>query len=355
MRGLAAALPDALQSGYRAGLAMARPLPGDDLRFVAVGMGGSGIAADLARGIVDAESRAALSVVRSPELPRSVDRRTEVLLVSYSGNTWETLVAYDAAGRAGARRAVITSGGALLQRAESDGVPVLAVPPGLPPRSAVGHLLGGVLGLLDSAFPESLEARVARTVDATRLRIREYARARGPASALAQRVGLRLPFIYAENSFVPLARRWKTQVEENAKRLAVFDEVPELFHNAIVGWDAVSRREAARSIALLVEWSGESAPVRKSFRYLEKLLASKGVATARATLPSEDRLEALLGGIALGDHVSLFLAERAKVDPYPVEAIGRLKSSLGSPGSTPAPPPRAGPRTRSRAGRSENG
>ncbi len=332
MRGLAAALPDAFQSGYRVGQELARPLQGDDLRFVAVGMGGSGIAADLARGIVDAESAANLSVVRSPELPRSVDSRTEVFLVSYSGNTWETLVAYDAAGRAGARRTVITSGGTLLQRAESDGVPALTVPPGLPPRSAVGHLLGGVLGLLDSAFPESLEARIGRTAEATRLRIREYARNRGPASALAQEVGPRLPFIYAENSFVPLARRWKTQVEENAKRLAVFDEVPELFHNAIVGWDAISRREAGRSIALFLEWSGESAPVRKSFRYLEKLLASKGAATARAPLPSEDRLEALLGGIALGDHLSLFLADRAHVDPYPVEAIGRLKASIGTPG-----------------------
>jgi len=330
MRTLAAALPEALESGFRAGRKLARPLAGDGLRFVAVGMGGSGIAADLARGVVDAESRASLSIVRSPEIPRWVDAQVEVLLVSYSGDTWETLVAYDAARRAGARRTVVTSGGALRERAEADGVPVLAVPPGLPPRSAVGHLLGGVLGLLAPTFPESLESRVARTAKATRARSREYARERGPAAALAQKVGPRLPFVYAENSFVPLARRWKTQVEENAKRLAVFDEVPELFHNALVGWDAVARADAARSIAVLLEWPGESPLVRKSFRYLERLLRSKGVASARALLPSHDRLEALVGGIALGDHVSLFLADRDGVDPYPVDAIVRLKSSIGA-------------------------
>lgn len=331
MRALAAALPDALDSGYRSGRGLARSLPGDNLRFVAVGMGGSGIAADLARGVVDAESRATLSVVRSPDLPRSVDHHTEVLLVSYSGNTWETLAAYDAAGRAGAHRTAITSGGALRERAEADGVPVLPVPPGLPPRSAVGHLLGGVLGFLDSTFPESLESRVARTAEATRSRIREYARKRGPAAALARQVGRRLPFVYAENSFVPLARRWKTQVEENAKRLAVFDEVPELFHNALVGWDALSRTDADRSVAILLEWSGESPLVRKSFRYLERLLKSRAVPTARAPLPSHDRLEALVAGIALGDHLSLFLADRGGVDPYPVDAIARLKSSIGTP------------------------
>jgi glucose/mannose-6-phosphate isomerase len=332
MRALAAELPDMLESGYHAGRALARPLPGDDPRFVAVGMGGSGIAADLARGLVDAESRGALSIVRSPDLPRSTDRRSEVLLVSYSGNTWETLSAYDAAARAGARRTVITSGGTLLTRAEADGVPALAVPPGLPPRSAVGHLLGGILGLLDSVFPESLEGRVRRTCEATRSRIRDFSRPHGPAASLARKVGARLPFVYAESSFVSLARRWKTQVEENAKRLAVFDEVPELFHNAIVGWDAISRTEARRSIAVLIEWSGESPPVRQSFRYLERLLKTRGGATARVELPSEDRLEALAAGIAFGDQLSLFLADRAGVDPYPVAAIGRLKSAIRTPG-----------------------
>ena len=334
MRSLAAALPDALESGYRAGRELARPLPADDLRVVAVGMGGSGIAADLARCVADSESRAVLTVDRSPALPRSVDERSEVLLVSYSGNTWETLVAYDAAGRAGARRTVITSGGALLERALGDGVPTLTVPPGLPPRSAVGHLLGGVLGLLDPAFPESLEDRVHQTAGATRDRIRLYARAGGPASVLAKKIGARLPFIYAESAFAPLARRWKTQVEENAKRLAMFDEVPELFHNALVGWDAVRRTDARKLAAVLLEWSDEAPPVRKSFRYLERLLRARGVLALRAGLPTDDRLQALLAGIALGDHVSLFLADLDHVDPYPVDAITRLKTSIGNPGAS---------------------
>ncbi|HXY12763.1 MAG TPA: SIS domain-containing protein [Thermoplasmata archaeon] len=331
MRALAATLPEALETGYRAGRELARPLPGDDLRVIAVGMGGSGIAADLARGVVDSESRAVLGVVRSPDLPRSVDPRTEVLLVSYSGNTWETLVAYDAAGRSGARRVVITSGGTLLERAEADGVPALTVPPGLPPRSAVGYLLGGVLGLLDPAFPESLEDRIGRAAAATRTRIREYSRPGGVAAKVARQVGDRLPFVYAESAFVPLARRWKTQVEENAKRLAVFDEVPELFHNALVGWDAIPRKTARAYAAILLEWAAEPPPVRTSFRYLERLLKQRGASVCRVNLPSDDRLEALVSGISFGDHVSLFLADRDGVDPYPVDAITRLKSAIGNP------------------------
>jgi glucose/mannose-6-phosphate isomerase len=332
MRALAANLPRALEDGFRTGRELAPPAREGSSSVVVVGMGGSAIAADLARGIISAESPVAYSVCRSPDLPRSVDRRTHVVLVSYSGNTWETLQAYDAATRAGAHRTVVTSGGALAERATEDGVAVLPVPPGLPPRATVGQLLGGMLGLLDPWFPESNEARVARVAERVSGMVGTFARSRGPAAVLAERVGDRLPFVYAESAFLGLARRWKTQIEENAKRLAVFDEVPELFHNAIVGWDATSRTEAARCAVLLLEWSGEGPLTRKSFRYLESLLRRKSVRVQRVPLAAEDRLEALVAGISLGDYVSLFLADRRGVDPLPVEAIGRLKATLGSPG-----------------------
>jgi glucose/mannose-6-phosphate isomerase len=332
MRALAAGLPRALEDGFRAGRELAPPAREDRSSVVAVGMGGSAIAADLARGLVSAESPVGYSVWRSPNLPRSVDRRTHVILVSYSGNTWETLQAYDAAARAGAYRTVITSGGTLAERATEDGVAVLTVPPGLPPRATVGQQLGGLIGLLDPWFPESNEGRIARVAERVSALAAAYARPRGPAALLAEKVGDRLPFIYAESGFFALARRWKTQIEENAKRLAVFDEVPELFHNAIVGWDATARAVAAKYAVLLLEWSGEAPLTRQSFRYLETLLQRKGARVLRVPLAAEDRLEALFAGICLGDYVSLCLADLRGVDPLPVDAIVRFKAALAAPG-----------------------
>jgi glucose/mannose-6-phosphate isomerase len=334
MRALAAGLPGALRDGFRAGREIAPPANPSAPVVVGVGMGGSGISTDLARGMVEAETPALLSIVRSPDVPRAVGPQSHVILVSYSGNTWETLRAYAVAGRVGAHRTVVTSGGALAERAAEDGVPILTVPPGLPPRAAVGHLLGGLLGLLDPWFPESNEARIARVADHVGALLVGYARPRGPAAVIAEKIGPRLPFVYAESAFLALARRWKTQIEENAKRLAVFDEVPELFHNAIVGWDATPRSEASRCAVVLLEWSEESPLVRKSLRYLERLVTGKGARVVRVPLAHEDRLEALVAGIALGDHVSLFLAERRKVDPLPVEAILRLKTNIAADGKT---------------------
>ncbi len=331
MRALAATLPTHLKDGFRAGLAVAPPASGRSTAVFLVGMGGSGISGELVRGLLEAETPLSVQLVRGPDLPRRVGRDSIVVVVSYSGTTWEALRAYDAAGRAGARRVAVTSGGTLAERAERDRVPVLALPPGLPPRSAVGTILGGLLGLLDPWFPESNEDRLDRATERLATRIPSMARTSGPAARIARRIGRRAPVVYAEQSFVGLARRWKTQVEENAKRLAFFDEVPEVFHNAIVGWDATPRSEGARFAPIFLEWSEESALTRRSFAYLERLLRPRGAPPIRVPLGAEDRLEALLAGLALGDHVSLFLADVRGVDPYPVDAIARLKRALAAP------------------------
>jgi len=328
MRALAASLPTQLADGFRAGLDIAAPATDRPSNLYAVGMGGSAIAADLVRSVVEGETPLTVHLVRSPTLPRALERRGRVVLVSYSGDTWETVRAYESAGRAGAARVVITSGGTLAERAESDGVALLLLPSGLPPRSAVGQILGGILGLLDPWFPESNEGRVGRIAGRLRRTIATYAAARGPAARIAAQIGKRRPLVYAEAAFAAVARRWATQIEENAKILSGFDAAPELFHNAIVGWDALSRSEAARYAVALIEWSEELATTRRAFRYFERLLKARGVSVAPVELAAEDRLEATLSGVALGDHVSLFLADRARVDPMPVDAIGRLRAEL---------------------------
>ena len=329
MRSLVASLPTALREGFSAGLELARPARGAS-PIVAVGMGGSAIAADLVRGVVEAETPAMVTVVRSPELPHGLDGRAHVILVSYSGDTWETLQAFQTARKIGAHRTVVASGGELAELAAKEDVPVLLVPSGHPPRAAIGHLLGGILGLLDPWFPESNEARIVRIAEHVRSGMGSIARDRGPAASIAAKVGDRFPFVYAESSFLALARRWKTQIEENAKRIAAFDEVPEIFHNSIVAWDAIRRTDARRTAALLLEWSEASEGLRARLRYLERLLSARGARAIRVPLDAEDRLEALIAGVALGDQVSLFLAQRGGVDPYPADAIGRLKSSVAA-------------------------
>lgn len=328
MRALATQVPEQFTQGFATALELDARVPRPARSALVVGMGGSAIAADLARGITDAELEIHLEVGRGPLLPRSVDRSVLAIFASYSGNTWETLAAYDEAARRGSSRLVISSGGELARRADRDGVPHLQLPPGLPPRAAVGYQLGGLLGVLDPFFPESNESRVERAANRLAAAQGSLISRRGPAARIAETIGSRTPEIYADVSLAGLARRWKTQVEENAKRLAHFDLFPELLHNAIVGWDALARSDARRWAVVLLEWPGQNPAITPAVRYLERLLVRRGVRTVRARIPPEDRLEATLYGVSLGDHVSLNLAASADVDPYPVDAITEMKRSL---------------------------
>ena len=328
MRVLATQVPEQLRSGFATGTDLGAPIPRQIRSAVVVGMGGSAIAADLARSVTDAELEIGLDVVRGPMLPRSIDPTTLAVFTSYSGNTWETLSAYDEAGRRGAVRVAISSGGDLARRADRDGVPHLQLPPGLPPRAAVGYLLGGLFGVLDPFFPESNEARIQRASGRVADLQSSLQSSTGLPARLARAIGDRTPEIYADVSVASLARRWKTQIEENAKRIAHFDLFPELLHNAIVGWDAMRPAETRRWAVVLLDWPGQNPAITPAVAYLERLLKRKRVATVRAHLSAEDRIEALLTGVSIGDHTSLALAEADAVDPYPVEAITRMKRAL---------------------------
>ena len=109
--------------------------------LVVAGMGGSAIGGALARAVLGDRASRPIVIARDYALPPWTTPDTTVLCASYSGNTEETLAAYEAAGALGARRIVCTTGGKLAERARADGVPVIPLPGGFQPRAAVGYSL----------------------------------------------------------------------------------------------------------------------------------------------------------------------------------------------------------------------
>jgi glucose/mannose-6-phosphate isomerase len=328
MRALAVEFPNHLRDGFRLGRDADARLPRSPGPAIVAGMGGSAIAADLLRGITDPETTTLLSVHRGPTIPRGAGRSSLAILTSYSGNTWETLAAYDAARRQGATRVAMTSGGTLAERAERDGVPLVLLPPGLPPRAALGYMLGGLLGVLDPHFPESNEGRIDRIATRLSERQAEYSDPRGAPAVLAKKIGPRVPQFYGDIAFAALARRWTTQVEENAKRLAHCEAFPEILHNAIVAWDALPKAEARRWAVVALEGATLDPSTSAGMAHLGRLLIRRGIVAERIIFRADDRLEALLDGVSYGDHFSLHLAELGSVDPYEIAAIDRLKAAV---------------------------
>ena len=298
--------------------------------LIVAGMGGSAIGGALARAALGDRAMRPLVLARGYELPSWTTPDTTVLCSSYSGNTEETLAAYDAAGALGAPRIVATTGGKLAEAARADGVPVIPLPGGFQPRAAVAY---SFVVALEVAWVCGAAERIHSEIDVAAANLERLRSRWSPDGAqdslpkdLARGLHGTVPQIAGAGVTAPIAYRWKTQINENAKMPAFAGELPELDHNEIVGWHGAS--EVGRFSAVFLDDSDLHPRIRQRIELTRGLIAAEAAATYRIDSIGELRTERLLSLVLLGDLVSLYLAVLRSVDPSPVRVVDRLKSAL---------------------------
>jgi glucose/mannose-6-phosphate isomerase len=146
------------------------------------------------------------------------------------------------------------------------------------------------------------------------------------AKTLARGLHGTIPQIAGAALTAPVAYRWKTQINENAKAPAFAAELPELDHNELVGWDGA--REFGPFSAVFLDDSDLHPRVRQRVELTRGLIASRGGATFRIESIGQTRLQRLVSLVLLGDLVSLYLAALRGVDPGPVTVVDSLRSAL---------------------------
>lgn len=324
LRETALALPDHLRDALWR-IESARLQPIEAPAAIVCGMGGSAIGGDLAAAAIGDRLSRPLLTVRGYEIPSWCPIGAAVLCSSYSGDTEETLACYEAAEALDAKRIVATTGGELAELARRDGVPVVGLPSGMPPRAAVGYMfaVAAELATLAGAAPG-----LRTEIDAAGAHLEERRDALAArASELAEAVGDAIPVIYGADLTAPAAYRWKAQLNENAKVPAFASELPEADHNEISGWDAAGGRFAA----LLLTDSDQHPRERSRFEVTGELLAPHAAAVEDFEAEGDTRTARLLELVMLGDLLSIEIASRRGVDPFPIEAIDALKARLGAP------------------------
>ncbi|HEY2715363.1 MAG TPA: bifunctional phosphoglucose/phosphomannose isomerase [Solirubrobacterales bacterium] len=289
------------------------------------GMGGSAIGGDLAAAALGSRLRRPLVVSRGYAPPSWVGEGWTVLCCSYSGGTEETISCFDAATELGARRLVASTGGALVERARGAGVPVVGLPGIFQPRAAVAYFFTVVaeVAALAGAAP-----RIATEIEAAADFLGgELEQLKHQAAEIAAQLEGRAPVVYGAELTAPVARRWKTQANENAKVPAFFLDLPEADHNDVCGWATAARQDSFAAVFL--EDRDANPRVGERFRLTAEAVAEAGAPVVRVETAGETPTARLLWTTMLGDLVSLELATRRGVDPLPVEAIDRLKQALG--------------------------
>ena len=305
--------------------------------LVAVGaLGGSAIGADLCAGLYSDRLPRPLLTVREYRWPACVGRASIAVLSSYSGNTEETLALYREAGMRGIPRVAITTGGALAEACERDGVAFARMPGGSPPRAALfaswvplTHLLA-TLGWVDDPAADWREAAaVLRQGNATLgPDAKEPA---NPARRLAGALHGRMIFIYAASERLgAVATRVRNQLNENAKLLGHSAVVPELNHNEIVGWERPGAVHALASVLILHDRE-DTAEVTRRLTLTADYAREQGGAVHEVSSRGESRIARLASLVQFSDYLSFWLAMRGGVDPTPIASIDTFKRRLAEP------------------------
>ena len=315
-------------------------------RVVILGVGGSAIGAELVAALAARLSSVPVQVVRGYE-PPALDARALVMAVSHSGETEETLGAFNSTLATAGMRLAITAGGTLYRDAAPLGYAVLPYEFDGVPRAAIGWGVFALLALLSRLDVLSLEQA---TVEAVLAELAMAAAAWNPtrvsvdnaAKQLAVRLQGRIPLIVGPEYLGVVARRWAGQINENAKQWAFHSELPEADHNLIAGLGApIPTPESIHVVFLASDVLHERNRLR--IQLTAEALDRVGITHDELLIGGAEPLDVIMRATHFGDWVSLYLAMLNEVDHTPVEPLDQLQRAMRQQAwSTPKPGTRLG-------------
>jgi glucose/mannose-6-phosphate isomerase len=233
-------------------------------------------------------------IISREDFPRHADEKSLVFVISYSGNTAETIKLYRAAKRRKCQIIVITSGGKLSKVDER----IFMVEGGKMPREAFMHMLVPVLDFLDIDYGKKIVNRDNKK----------------EARSIARKLKGKVPVIYGSGEeFKFLSYRWQTFFQENAKVFAHSNYFPELAHNEIE--DRVNKK-----YRVVLLYDKKTRQIKISMEYFKKPIEVK--------LKGKRLVDKIIYGTNLGFWVTYYLAGMLHRDYKRIARIEGMKKRL---------------------------
>jgi len=299
---------------------------------IVAGMGGSALAAGLLK-TWDPSLR--LTVHRDYGLPIVADdEKSETLIIasSYSGNTEETVSAYEEAGEKGLARVAVAVGGKLIDAAKRDGIPYIKLPDtGIQPRSALGFSFKALLKFL--GLDDALAHVSSLAAELDPISFEE------DGKKLVREMNGFVPVIYASTRNESIAYNWKIKFNETGKIPAFYNVVPELNHNEMTGFDPVSAygrethpgtngtREGLNKpfYFLFLRDASDHPRIQKRMSVLDGLYRDRGLPVKVIDLQGAHPFYKMFSSLVLADWTAVFTAEQYGLESEQVPMVEEFK------------------------------
>jgi glucose/mannose-6-phosphate isomerase len=327
-------IPDQLGFAYQLGLRHDLPEWTDFRQVVIAGMGGSAIGADLLASYCAPLATLPVSVHRDYGLPFFA-RGAETLVIcsSHSGNTEETLDAFEAARKAECRIIVVCTGGELAKRAKENNIPLWTFEHKGQPRAAVGFSFGLLLAIFQRLgwIPDQKEAidQAIASMKRSQTHLQAHvATPRNPAKRYAGQLMGRWVTVMGADLLTAVARRWKGQLNEVAKAGANFEFIPEANHNTLAGTLNPEETLNAHTMTIFLRAPSNHPRNRLRIELTKNAFMLEGMNTDLVEARGNTPLDHMWTTLLFGDYMAYYLAMCYGVDPTPVKALVEFKQAL---------------------------
>ncbi len=287
-----------------------------------VGMGGSGIAGRIVKTFLEKHSDVAVFVIDGPDVPAVIDAQTLAIVVSYSGNTWETLDALEVLNKRFVPTIVLANGGEALRIAELKNLPFVIMPTAIAPRASLGYSLGIMMGLFDKLGLLQGTHIVQQWIEHAYLYLPKYSQQQYFQTFLNLALNEEMFHLWGvAGDSAACVYRAQTQFNENAKVQAVFSVIPELCHNLLVGFSNCNKKP------LVVMASTAFLPphLELAAETVGEILIQGGVHLYKIPVLGNTLEDQLFDMILWADFASYYLGLMKGVDVVSVKIIEQLK------------------------------
>jgi len=299
--------------------------------IILAGMGGSALAGSIAKNWLFTRLGVPFELVRGSTMPAYANNHTLVVISSYSGNTAETIQAYNNARKNNCKVVCFTNGGKLKEMAQDDNITVFELPTVSQPRLAVFASLKALVCLLielslvtETDMRRELED-AADFLDTQKVAWAPEWQKNNLAQDIAKELANKEVIIYTSPLLGSAGYKLKIDINENAKQVAYMNVFSELNHNEMQGWIFPKEKNVA---SLVLASSFDSEDTTKRIHTTQEVLKDHGYTPRVITSAGSNHIQQLLYTIILGDYISAYLAILNGVDPTPVDLVEKFKKLL---------------------------
>ncbi|MFW9792887.1 MAG: bifunctional phosphoglucose/phosphomannose isomerase [Candidatus Thorarchaeota archaeon] len=287
-----------------------------------IGMGGSAIAGQYVQALFQDVTPIPLITVRDSILPSFVNHTWATISVSYSGNTEETIRAFDESVKRGCHSFIVASNGRLSMMPSAIGK--IMVPQSYQPRAAFPLLFSAILRPVECILGMSITPleKIGETISKRSTKWEESPLA---PKSMANDILDSVPLFIGSRHLIPVAYRAKCQMNENAKAMAFYSEIPESSHNEIESFDDSNDLQI---LPIFLRSNFEEISISQRADIMSEIYEEAGFTPLRLSMKSNSKIEEMLLMTFYLDMVSVELATLRGVDPARVHKITKLKDKL---------------------------